>query len=52
MISAVLIDKLKAAFGFIKRHYDIINKVCGGLLVLIGILMMTGVLGRFLTLLS
>ena len=52
VISAVLIDKLKGAFGFIKRHYDIINKVCGGLLVLIGILMMTGVLGRFLTLLS
>lgn len=50
--SALLIDKLKAAFGFIKRHYKVINAVCGGLLIAVGLLMMTGLLGRFLTLLS
>ena len=52
LFSAVLIDKLKTTFNFIKRHYAIINKVCGGLLILIGILMATGTLGRLLTMLS
>lgn len=52
LISAVLIDQLKSAFNWIKAHYDIINKVCGCLLILVGILMATGLLGRMLTLLS
>ncbi|MBQ4354282.1 MAG: sulfite exporter TauE/SafE family protein [Clostridia bacterium] len=50
--SAVLIDRLKSAFDFIKRHYNIINIVCGCLLILVGISMMTGLLGRLLALLS
>ena len=50
--SALLIEKLKGAFTFIKKHYKVINIVCGSFLILIGILMMTGLLGRFLTLLS
>ena len=48
VISAVLIDKLKGAFNFIKRHYTVINYICGGLLILIGILMATGVLNNLL----
>ena len=52
LFSAVLIDKLKSTFNFIKQHYSVINTVCGGLLILIGILMATGTLGRLLTLLS
>ena len=52
VISAVLIDKLKGAFNFIKRNYKTINIICGSLLVLVGILMMTGLLGRVLTFLS
>ena len=52
LMSAVLIDKLKTAFNWIKAHYDAVNKVCGALLVLVGILMATGVLGRFLTVLN
>ena len=52
LISALLIDQLKSAFNWIKAHYDIINKVCGCLLILVGILMATGLLGRMLTLLS
>ena len=52
LFSAVLIDKLKTAFNWIKAHYRIINLICGGLLVLVGVLMATGVLGRFLTILS
>ena len=52
LISAVLIDKLKSAFNWIKAHYDVINKISGGFLVLMGVLMATGLLGRFLALLG
>lgn len=50
--SALLIDKLKGAFDFIKRNYRTINLLSGGLLVVIGILMMTGYMGYFLSLLT
>lgn len=46
--SALLIDKLKNAFSFIKKHYSVINTVCGILLIIIGILMMTGLLDKVL----
>ena len=52
LVSALLIDQLKGAFNWVKAHYAVINKVCGGLLVLVGIFMATGLLGRFLNLLS
>lgn len=52
LLSAVLIDQLKSAFAFIKRNYSVINTVCGCLLIVIGILMATGLLGRLLTSLS
>lgn len=52
LVSAVLIDQLKGAFQWIKRNYRIINLVSGGFLVGIGVLMMTGTLGRLLSLLS
>ena len=52
LISALLIDYLKSAFGWIKSHYTVINRVCGILLIVIGILMATGTLGRLLALLS
>lgn len=50
--SAVLIDKLKGAFNFIKKHYNVINAVCGTLLVMVGILMMTGYLGKLIAFLG
>ena len=52
ILSAVLIDYLKTAFNWIKKNYRVINAVSGGLLVLIGILMATGTLGRLLSLLG
>ena len=52
LFSAVLIDRLKGAFNWVKAHYKQVNLVCGGLLVIVGILMATGTLGRFLTTLS
>lgn len=47
--SAMLIDRLKSTFDLIKRNYKIINAVSGGLLIVIGILMMTGLLNRLIT---
>ena len=52
VLSAVLIDYLKTAFNWIKRNYGVINTVSGILLILIGIMMATGTLGRLLSLLS
>ncbi len=50
--SAILIDKLKNAFTFIKKNYKTINLICGCLLITVGIAMMTGLLGRLLGILS
>ncbi len=52
LLSAVLIDKLKSTFDLIKRNYRVINLVCGCLLVVIGVLMATGMLGKWIALLS
>ena len=52
LLSAVLIDYLKSAFNWIKRNYKTVNLVSGGFLILVGILMATGTLGRLLALLS
>ena len=51
-LSAILLDQLKGTFNLIKRHYDLINRICGGLLILIGVLMATGVLNTLLRSLS
>lgn len=52
MISALLIDKLKSTFNFIKKNYKAINIISGCLLIVVGILMMTGTLGILLNLLN
>lgn len=52
IVSAVLIDKLKGAFNFIKSNYEIINKISGAFLILVGLSMATGLLDRLLSLLS
>lgn len=52
LLSAILIDKLKDSFDWMKRHYSIINRFSGGFLIVIGILMATGTLERLLGLLS
>jgi cytochrome c-type biogenesis protein len=52
LLSAVLIDYLKGAFNWIKGNYKIINTVSGLFLILVGILMATGTLGKLLALLS
>ena len=50
LVSAVLIDRMKGTLDWIKRHYGIINLVSGCFLLLIGVLMATGTLGRMLQL--
>lgn len=52
ILSAVMIGYLKSAFDWIKKHYAIINAISGALLIMIGVLMATGTLGRLLGLLS
>lgn len=52
VVSAILIDKLKNAFDFIKRNYKVITIISGSLLILVGILMMTGLLGKLIAILS
>ena len=48
VMSALLIEQLKGAFDFIKKHYNVINKISGSLLIVVGILMATGKLGALL----
>lgn len=52
LLSALLIDRLKSTFDFIKRNYKIINLISGIALIVIGLAMATGLLGRLLAVLS
>lgn len=52
MISALLIDSLKQTFDVVKRHYRAISIASGLLLIVIGILMMSGMMSAFLSLLT
>ena len=47
VLCALLIDRVKGAFAAIKRHYKVINRVCGVFLVIVGLAMMTGLYSRF-----
>ena len=52
LMSAVLLDKLNSTFQFIKRHYRVINLVCGIFLIVVGILMMLGLMNVILSIFS
>ena len=52
MLSAVLIDQLKGTFNWVKSHYTVINSISGGLLILVGVAMATGMLDKLLRILS
>lgn len=52
LFSAVLIDRLSSVFSAIKKHYRIINIVCGIFLIIVGVLMMTGLMNSLLALFS
>lgn len=46
VLSAVLLDRLSTVFNFIKKHYKVINVVCGIFLIIIGILMIFGIMNK------
>ncbi|MCR5665693.1 MAG: cytochrome c biogenesis CcdA family protein [Eubacterium sp.] len=50
VLCAVLINRLKSTFDWIKKHYQIINRICGILLIVVGFLMACGLFGRFMAL--
>ena len=52
IITAVLTDKTKKLFGFIKRHLKAVKIVSGSLLVVMGILMAVGIMDKLGALLS
>ena len=47
VLCALLINRLTSTIRWIKQHYRIINCICGSLLIIVGILMMTGVFEIF-----
>ena len=52
LVSALILENLGSAFKAIKKHYKVINTVCGIFLIVLGILMATGVQNKILQLLS
>ncbi len=52
LVSAVLIDKLNTVFGAIKKHYRVVNIVCGVFLIVVGVSMMFGLLNALLSVFS
>jgi cytochrome c-type biogenesis protein len=52
LFSAILIDRLKSAFDWVKKHYKPINTLSGIALILVGLLMASGLLGKLLNILS
>lgn len=46
VLCALLIDRLKGALAWVKRHYAVINKLCGVFLICVGVLMMSGLYRR------
>lgn len=52
LFSAVLLDRLNTAFRWVKQHYRVINLVCGGFLIVVGIAMMLGWMNRIMAVFS
>lgn len=52
VVSALLLDRLRGVFTFIKTHYRVINTVCGLFLVAVGVVMMCGWMNRLMALFS
>ncbi len=52
LISALLIERLKETFIQIKKHYELINKISGIFLVIMGLLMMSGLMSKLMNFFS
>jgi len=46
--SAILLDRMRGAFDFIKRNHRTVNVISGILLIVVGLLMASGLMGRIL----
>jgi len=49
VLSTLLLNKLKNTFESIKKHYNVINRICGLFLCIIGLLMITGLIEKYFT---
>ena len=48
IVTTVFLEKMKKTFDFIKKHYNIINKVSGSILIIFGIYkLIEGIMGIF-----
>ena len=52
LASALLLDRLKDTFQFIKKNYRIVNLISGVFLIVVGMMMMTGTFGYLLAFFS
>ena len=52
VLSALIMSHLDVLFRKIKAHYDVVNRVCGVFLIVVGVLMMLGLFDRLLNLLA
>jgi len=52
VISAVLIEQLESSFSFIKKHYGIINKICGIFLIIVGVMIASGMINKVMSVFS
>lgn len=52
ILGAVLMEQLKTVFSWLKKHGQLVSRISGCLLFVLGILMMTGQLGRLLGLMT
>lgn len=48
ILSVLIIKKLNTAFEYIKKHYKVINNICGVFLIIIGILMVFGIMNNLM----
>ena len=52
VLSALIMSHLDVLFRKVKEHYDLVNRICGVFLIVVGLLMMLGIIDRLLTLLA
>lgn len=52
LLSALIMSHLTVFFSRVKAHYAVIDRVSGGLLIVMGVLVMTGLFQRLLSLIS
>jgi len=52
VICALLVNQLEGAFDWVKQHYELVNRISGVFLVVMGLLMATGLFGSWLRMLA